>query len=103
MASPRQIEANRLNAQKSTGPSSAAGKARSSMNALKTGIYADGAIIRRMSRRLQLLANQFTAEYHPVTPTERSLVDTLIQCEWMLRRFRWLESEIWVTAMHDTP
>jgi hypothetical protein len=35
MASQRQIEANRRNAQKSTGPTSVTGKATSSMNALK--------------------------------------------------------------------
>jgi hypothetical protein len=36
MATLRQIEANRRNAQKSTGPTSVAGKAASSMNALKS-------------------------------------------------------------------
>ena len=40
MSTRRQIEANRRNAQKSTGPPSVTGKAASSMNALKTGIYA---------------------------------------------------------------
>jgi hypothetical protein len=37
MATARQIEANRRNAQKSTGPRTAAGKARSARNALKYG------------------------------------------------------------------
>ena len=69
------------------------------MNALKTGIYAQGAVIRgESSVALQLLGEQFHAEYHPVTPTGRSLVDTLIQSEWTLRRCRWLETEIWRTA-----
>jgi hypothetical protein len=36
MATIRQIEANRRNAKKSTGPTSVAGKAASSMNALKS-------------------------------------------------------------------
>ena len=40
MASQKQLAANRLNAQKSTGPRSVEGKAHSSMNALKTGIDA---------------------------------------------------------------
>lgn len=40
MASIRQIEANRLNAKKSTGPRTAEGKSRSRMNALKSGIDA---------------------------------------------------------------
>ena len=46
MSTENQIEANRLNAQKSTGPRSAEGKARSSMNALESGIDAKSLIIR---------------------------------------------------------
>jgi hypothetical protein len=38
MATPRQIEANRRNAQKSTGPRTEAGRARSRLNALKHGL-----------------------------------------------------------------
>ena len=45
MASEKQIEANRRNAQKSTGPTSVAGKAASSMNALKTGLHAKSLVI----------------------------------------------------------
>ena len=37
IVTPRMLAANRLNAQKSTGPRTAAGKARSRMNALKHG------------------------------------------------------------------
>ncbi|WP_404546339.1 hypothetical protein [Bradyrhizobium sp. USDA 223] len=38
MASVRQIEANRSNAKRSTGPNTAAGKTRSSLNALRHGL-----------------------------------------------------------------
>jgi hypothetical protein len=40
-----------------------------------------------------------TAEYHeqyqPANPTERLLVDTLINNEWRLRRLRCVEAELW--------
>ena len=45
MPTDKQTEANRLNAQKSTGPRTAEGKARSSMNALQTGIDAKSLVI----------------------------------------------------------
>jgi hypothetical protein len=45
MATLTQIEANRRNAQHSTGPRTAEGKAASSMNALKTGIDAQSSVI----------------------------------------------------------
>jgi len=45
MATPTQIEANRLNAQKSTGPRSAEGKAAVRFNALKYGVDAESLIL----------------------------------------------------------
>src|SRR5947199_58583 len=41
MATQAQIDANRRNSQKSTGPATDAGKLASSLNALKTGLYAE--------------------------------------------------------------
>ena len=96
MATKKQIEANRRNAKRSTGPRSAEGKAKSRRNALKTGLYAQGMTIgSELASKLELLEAQFTAEYQPATPSERSLVDQLIHCEWMLRRLRWVETEVW--------
>ena len=61
MSTPRQIEANRRNAQKSTGPTSVTGKAVSSMNALKTGIHAESLLL--PSENLADL-DQLTADYY---------------------------------------
>ena len=87
--------ANRLNAQKSTGPSSAEGKARSSMNALKTGIDAKTQLIRGETwTALQELIDEYYHRFHPTAPDQRLLVDTLIDCDWLLRRFRAIETQI---------
>src|ERR1017187_5865203 len=100
MASKKQIEANRLNAQKSTGPSSAEGKVPSSMNALKTGIDAKTHLIRgETSTALQELTGEYHGRFRPSTPEQRMLVDTLIDCEWLLRRFRPIQTPLWERAV----
>jgi hypothetical protein len=96
MATKKQIEANRLNATKSTGPRSAEGKARSSMNALKSGIDAKSQVIRsEKAIALEALKTEYYDRYHPTTPVQRMLVDTLIDAEWLLRRFRVCEAQLW--------
>jgi hypothetical protein len=45
MATQAQIDANRRNSQRSTGPVAAAGKAASCLNAVKTGLYAESLLI----------------------------------------------------------
>jgi hypothetical protein len=96
MASQKQLEANRLNAAKSTGPRSLQGKARSSMNALKSGIDAQSQIIRGENvAALDALAVDYYHRFHPTTPEQRMLVDTLVDAEWLLRRFRKVEAQLW--------
>jgi hypothetical protein len=95
MATDKQTEANRRNAQKSTGPTTAAGKARSSRNALKTGIHAELLVIYdEKAEDLQALVDEYYTEYAPVTPQERFQVDTMIQCEWFCRRYTWVEAQV---------
>jgi hypothetical protein len=96
MPTQKQLAANRINAQKSTGPRSPEGKARSSMNALKTGIDANSLIIQHESAgRLEALADEYHDRFHPTTPEQRMLVDTLVDSEWLLRRFRRVEAQLW--------
>jgi hypothetical protein len=45
MASQKQLEANRANAKQSTGPKTAQGKSRSSLNALKHGLSARDIVV----------------------------------------------------------
>jgi len=96
MSSLRQIEANRRNAQKSTGPTSVTGKAASSMNALKTGIYPNSLVLpSEKLADLEQLIDEYYQSHNPATPEARSLVDDLIYGEWLKRRLRAAETQIW--------
>jgi hypothetical protein len=98
-STPKQREASRANAQKSTGPRTTAGKATSRFNALKHGIYAVHQIM--FDETPEDLA-ELSAEYHelcsPADAKQRLLVDTLVHNEWRLRRMRRVEAELWQTA-----
>src|SRR5438445_563789 len=96
MPTEAQINANRLNAQKSTGPTSPEGKARSALNALKSGIDAWSHIIPGEDpAELEALTEQFLQHYRPADPVQLSLVDTLISPEWIQRRLRRIEAQLW--------
>jgi len=100
MATEKQTAANRENAQKSTGPRTAEGKARSSQNALKTGIDAQSEIIRGESReKLETLIVQIDLEYCPVTSAERFQVDILVRCTWLMNRYAKADAQIWEAGM----
>ena len=96
MTSQAQINANRLNSQKSTGPASPEGKAASSLNALKSGIHAASHIIQGEDpAALEALTAAFHIEFQPTGPNQLALVDTLIAAEWTQRRLRRIEAELW--------
>ena len=96
MSTPKQIAANRRNAQKSTGPRSAEGKAASSSNPLKTGLYARSQVIAGEDpAELRALADQYFLRWQPATPEESFLVATLIDADWLLRRYSLADAKIW--------
>src|SRR5579864_413408 len=96
MATIKQIDANRLNAQKSTGPRSVEGKAHSSQNALKSGIDAESLIIRGEDRAaLETLTQEYVERFHPTTPEQRHYVDILIRDDWQLRRLAKVDAQLW--------
>jgi hypothetical protein len=96
MTSQKQYAANQKNAEGSTGPTSAQGKAVSRMNALKTGLYAKSLVIPGESREeFDELVEQFNHQYRPATPQARVLVDMLIRQTWLLRRYDRIEGEEW--------
>ena len=95
MSTIRQIEANRLNAQKSTGPRSVEGKAAVRMNALKSGIDAQSTIRGENPADLEALTNEYLAAHSPVTPQERFYVDILIRSDWQMRRLTRADAQLW--------
>jgi hypothetical protein len=96
MATQQQIDANRLNAQKSTGPRTPEGKTVSSQNALKSGLDAESQFVWGESREdFAELRREYINRFQPLTPEERFHVDTLIRNEWTLRRLFRAESHLW--------
>ena len=94
---PRKIEANRRNAQKSTGPNTAEGKAVSKMNALKHGLLAQTVVVRghqfkESTNEFKKLCQEFYADLNPVGPLEEILVGQMVTATWRLRRARTAES-----------
>jgi hypothetical protein len=90
-ASPAQIEANRRNAQHSTGPKTPEGKAASSMNALKCAIHSRQVVVQ--GRCLQEDEQEFTGfhqrlwdDLKPVGVLEEILADQIVTTHWRLRR-----------------
>lgn len=100
MATSAQIQANRRNALRSTGPRSVEGKAVSRCNALKTGIQAKLQVIPGEDpAELEQLAADYHSQFFASTPLERFLIDTLIDAEWQLRRLRAVEARLWEQAL----
>jgi|SRR5579871_1120296 len=100
MSSEAQIAANRRNAQVSTGPSSSTGKAVSRFNNLKTGIYAKVTVIPgEDASELEQLTHDYHLQFQPANPEQRYLVDSVVHDEWLLRRYRKVESSLWEYAL----
>src|SRR5690242_10870439 len=96
MSTHAQIAANQANAQLSTGPTSAAGKAKSSLNAVKTGLTGRTVLLPSEDAALyeQHLA-RFMQQYEPVGDEEQTLVQSLADTQWRLLRIPSLEAGIY--------
>ncbi len=89
----KQLEANRANSLKSTGPRTEVGKRNSSRNRATHGILANTILIEGESARgFAALLNSLCAEHRPEGPTERILVERMAVAQWRLRRIWNLES-----------
>ena len=86
MTTQAQIEANRLNAQKSTGPKTDSGKAVIAQNALKHGLTATALIYGEEKSDYDSFSEAFLEELAPVGPTETHLAERIIALAWRLHR-----------------
>ena len=94
MATPAQIAANQANAQKSTGPTTQEGKAKSAMNRLTHGFASAQSIIPGESHEAFIaLLDELLIEHQPASPTEEILVEKMAQTQWLTQRALNLQGE----------
>src|SRR4249919_504242 len=103
MASPAQINANRANAQKSTGPRSVEGKSASRFNALKHGMDAASIVIPGEDpAEYEALAAHYLDEYHPQSPSESFHVDAMLRADWQKRRLQAVEGDLYRSIIAES-
>src|ERR1700694_6072369 len=87
MATLKQFEANRRNAQKSTGPNTTEGKAAVSMNALSHGLRARTVVLPGENREeFTQLCDDLEVEWNPQSRTEQFYVEQMAVSQWKLTR-----------------
>jgi len=86
------LAANRANAQYSTGPRTEEGKAKVSLNAVKTGLTGRTVLLSSEEAvPYQALILEFEKALQPVGVEERALVQSILDCRWRLDRILGLE------------
>jgi hypothetical protein len=87
MATDAQIEANRLNARRSTGPRSDAGKANASRNATKCGIFSRHVLLPgEDEEEFNAFRDGLLARLAPADALERMYVERTVATGWRLQR-----------------
>lgn len=102
MSSLKQIEANRLNAEKSTGPKTDEGKAVVSKNAVKHGLLSSESLLSREEcSSLDELGQNLRTELQPKGELELVLIDRIVSLVWRLRRAGKIEAAILAIEQHE--
>jgi hypothetical protein len=104
--SERRLAANRANAQLSTGPRTKAGKAVSSLNAVKTGLCGRAVLLagEEEAQAYREHVARFYAYWEPANIEEHALVQTLADMQWRLESIPGLESALYAGArLKGTP
>jgi len=99
MATIKQFEANRRNAQHSTGPKTTEGKAAVSMNALRHGLRARTVVLPGEDpQEFHRLCDDLEVEWHPQSRTEQFYVEQMAVSKWKLVRMEVGEVNIFTNA-----
>jgi hypothetical protein len=102
MASQKQIDANRRNAQHSTGPRTPTGKARSRCNGLRDGLTGQIITLSDQDRPVfEQLKAELVASFDPQTPMERKLAQAMAWDTWRLDHLRAVEMNIYTLGAEE--
>jgi uncharacterized protein YchJ len=95
MSTEAQIAANRRNAEASTGPRTAEGKARVSRNSTTFGLYSAGDVVRPEEESFyQAFCEDFEQQLAPQGAMETTLAAEIVHAAWRLRRCATAESTL---------
>src|ERR1019366_1424707 len=101
MATDKQTAASRINAQKSTGPRSAAGKTQSAQNARKHGFCSSNFAVAHLEDLDEIvnLRHDLLDFYHPANSQELWAVERIALCQMSLIRASRLEAGLFTTCL----
>jgi hypothetical protein len=93
------LAANRQNAQKSCGPTTREGKAKSSLNAVKCGLTGNTVLFANEdASRYHAHLQSYETQFQPVGPEESNFVQSIADIRWRLNRIPGLELAILATG-----
>ncbi len=99
---PKQLEANRQNALKSTGPKTPEGKSLVALNPIKHGLLSKEVLLAHEDENsLVELGKRLRHQLAPVGELELMLVDRVISAAWRLRRILRIETEMMDHKLSD--
>ena len=97
LISNKQQQANRRNAQHSTGPTTPAGKEAIRFNALTYGLRTRATILPdENAAEYSQLWDELEADWQPQTRTERCYLETMVTSQWLLKRVAESEQKIYL-------
>jgi hypothetical protein len=102
MSSEKQIDANRINAQNSTGPNTPDGKAKTRLNAMRDGITGQVTTLSDEDRPIfEKLKAELIADLAPKTTMELKLASGIAWDTWRLDRLRAVEMNMYALGTQD--